>query len=84
MSKFNGEEEGWGARLAAALERRGARVGWGKLVLLLWHPAPPISPSIDRFRIVPLAYTPLSHTTIHPPAYFSGPPPQQHLINWAH
>ena len=46
-----------GLALAAALERRG--LGWGKLVLLLWHPAPPISPSIDRFRIVPLAYTPL-------------------------
>ena len=69
-----------GLALAAALERRG--LGWGKLVLLLWHPAPPISPSIDRFRIVPLAYTPLSHTTIRP-LTSRGPPPQ-HLINWAH
>ena len=65
MSKFNGEEEGWG--LAAALERG---LGWGELVLLLlWHPAPPISPSIDRFRIVPLAYTPLIPPSA---AYFSG------------
>ena len=48
-------------------------------MLLLWHPAPPISPSIDRFRIVPLAYTPL----IPPSARLLLCPPQ-HLINWAH
>ena len=49
------------------------------MLLLLCHRAPPISPSIDRFRIVPLAYTPL----IPPSARLLLCPPQ-HLINWAH
>ena len=71
VSKFNGEEEGWG--LAAALERG---LGWGWLA----PGTPHLSPSIDRFRIVPLAYTPL----IPPSARLLLGPPQQHLINWAH